>query len=156
MRIRLIAVGQRLQPWVDAGCEEYVKRLPREWSFELIAIKAAARTEGKPAAAAMQAEARGITGAVVPGSRQVALDERGQQVTTVQLAGRLTQWQRDGRDVALIIGGADGLAPEFRKSADEVLALSQLTLPHGFARLLLVEQLYRAASLLQGHPYHRA
>lgn len=156
MHIRLIAVGQRLQPWVEAGCEEYVKRLPREWNFELIALKAAARTEGKPAAAVMQAEARAITGVVAAGSRQVVLDERGQQVTTVQLAGRLTKWQRDGRDVALIIGGADGLAPEFRTSADEVLALSQLTLPHGFARLLLVEQLYRAASLLQGHPYHRA
>jgi 23S rRNA (pseudouridine1915-N3)-methyltransferase len=83
------------------------------------------------------------------------LDERGEQLTTTQLAGRLTRWQRDGRDVALIIGGADGLDPELRKTADETLALSQLTLPHGLARLLLVEQLYRAASVLQGHPYHR-
>lgn len=155
MRIRLIAVGQRLQSWVDAGCDEYVKRMPREWNFELVALKAAARSEGKPAAAAMQAEARAIAGAIAPGSRRVLLDERGQQVTTAQLAVRLTRWQQDGRDVALVIGGADGLDPELRKTADETLALSQLTLPHGLARLLLVEQLYRAASVLQGHPYHR-
>ena len=155
MRIRLIAVGQRLQPWVGAGCEEYVKRLPREWNFELVALKAANRTAGKPAAAAMRDEARAIAGAVGAGSRRVMLDERGEQVTTAQLAGRMTRWQRDGRDVALIIGGADGLAPELRKTADETLALSQLTLPHGIARLLLVEQLYRVASVLQGHPYHR-
>jgi 23S rRNA (pseudouridine1915-N3)-methyltransferase len=155
MRIRVIAVGQRLQPWLKAGCEEYVKRLPREWDFELVALKAATRSESKPAAAAMQVEARAIAGAIQVRSRRVILDERGQQVTTAQLAGRLAGWQRDGRDVALIIGGADGLDPEFRQSADETLALSQLTLPHGLARLLLVEQLYRAASVLQGHPYHR-
>ena len=144
-----------MQPWVDAGCDEYVKRMPREWNFELIALKAAARSEGRPAAAAMQAEARAIAGAIAPGSRRVLLDERGQQLTTAQLAVRLTRWQQDGRDVALVIGGADGLDPELRKTADETLALSQLTLPHGLARLLLVEQLYRAASVLQGHPYHR-
>jgi 23S rRNA (pseudouridine1915-N3)-methyltransferase len=155
MRIRVIAVGQRLQPWVKAGCEEYVKRLPRDWNFELVAVKAAARSEGKPAAAAMQAEARAIAGAIGGAARRVMLDERGRQVTTAQLAGQLTRWQRDGREVALIIGGADGLDPDFRQSADETLALSHLTLPHGLVRLLLVEQLYRASSVLQGHPYHR-
>jgi 23S rRNA (pseudouridine1915-N3)-methyltransferase len=155
MRIRLIAVGQRLQPWVEAGCDEYVKRLPREWNFEIVALKAADRTGGKPAAAAMQTEARAVAGAIAAGTRRVMLDERGEQVTTAQLAGRMTRWQQDGRDVALVIGGADGLAPELRKTADETLALSQLTLPHGLARLLLVEQLYRVASVLQGHPYHR-
>ena len=155
MRIRLIAVGQRLPSWIDAGCAEYVKRLPREWSFELIALKGAPRPEGKPAAAAMQAEARAIAGAIPAGSRRVLLDERGRQVTTAQLADRLTHWQQDGRDVALVVGGADGLDPELRDTAHETLALSQMTLPHGLARLLLVEQLYRVGSLLQGHPYHR-
>lgn len=155
MRIRLIAIGQRLQPWVEAGCAEYVKRLPREWHFELIALKAATRGEGKPLAAAMKSEAKAIEGAVAAGSHRVMLDEMGQQVTTVQLAGRLTRWQGDGRDVALIIGGADGLDPQLGQTADETLALSLMTLPHGFARLLLVEQLYRAASVLLGHPYHR-
>lgn len=156
MRIRLIAVGQRMQRWVESGCDEYVKRLPREWNFELVALKAAARSEGRPVAAAMQAEARAIAAGIAAGSRRVMLDERGRQMSSAQLAERVTLWQRDGRDVVLIIGGADGLDPEFRQSADETLALSQLTLPHGIARLLLVEQLYRAASLLQGHPYHRA
>ena len=156
MRIRLIAVGQRLQPWVESGCEEYVKRLPREWNFELVALKAATRAEGTPPAAAMRAEARTITGAIAAEWRRVMLDERGQQMTTAQFAERLARWQRDGRDVALIMGGADGLDPELKQTADETLALSQLTLPHGLARLLLVEQLYRAASVLRGHPYHRA
>ena len=155
MRIRLIAVGQRMQSWVESGCDEYVKRLPREWNFELVALKAAARSDSRPVAAAMQAEARAIAGATGSDSRRVMLDERGRQVSTAQFADRLTSWQRDGRDVALIVGGADGLDPEFRASANEMLALSQLTLPHGIARLLVVEQLYRAASLLQGHPYHR-
>ena len=155
MRIRLIVVGQRLPPWVQAGCEEYMKRLPREWNFELVAVKAANRPGNTPAGTAMQAEARAIADAVLPGMRRVALDERGQQSTSAKLAERLALWQRDGRDVALIIGGADGLAPEIRQSADEALSLSQMTLPHGLARLVLLEQLYRASSLLKGHPYHR-
>lgn len=156
MHIRLIAVGQRLPAWVEAGCQEYIKRLPREWNFALDALKAAVRPEGKPVAAAIAGEARLISAAIPAGARQVVLDERGRQVTTLQLSQRLTDWQRDGRDVVLIIGGADGLSPALREAADEALALSALTLPHGIARLLLVEQLYRAASLLQGHPYHRS
>ena len=156
MHIRLIAVGQRLPAWVEAGFDEYVKRLPREWSFELVALKAAVRPEGKPLAATMAAEAKAIAAAIPAGARRVLLDERGRQLTTAQLAQRLTEWQRDGRDVALVIGGADGVDPALRRQADEMLALSALTLPHGLARVLLVEQLYRAASLLQGHPYHRA
>ena len=156
MRIRLIAIGQRLQPWVEAGCEEYARRLPREWGFELVTLKAGIRTESTAAGTAMRAEGKAIAGAIAAGVRRVILDERGQQVTTVQFAERLTRWQHDGRDVALIIGGADGLDPDLKGSADESLALSRLTLPHGLARVLLIEQLYRAASMLQGHPYHRA
>ena len=156
MHIRLIAVGQRLPAWVEAGCQEYIKRLPRDWNFALDALRAAVRPDGKPVASTLASEAKTIIAAIPAGARQVVLDERGRQLTTLQLAGRLTAWQRDGRDVALIIGGADGLAPALREGADETLALSALTLPHGIARLLLVEQLYRAASLLQGHPYHRA
>jgi 23S rRNA (pseudouridine1915-N3)-methyltransferase len=156
MRVWLIAVGQRLPAWVDAGCEEYVKRLPREWSFELVELKAAQRPEGLPATAAIAAEGKAIRAALPPGARKVVLDERGRPLTTLQLAQRLTEWQRDGRDVALVIGGADGLDPALKAAADESLALSAMTLPHGLARVLLVEQLYRAASVLQGHPYHRA
>ena len=164
MRIRLIAVGQRMPAWIDAGCEEYMKRLPREWNFELAAIKAAVRskdTGGKAASGtasastAMQAEARSINDALSPGIRRVVLDERGTMSTSRELAERIERWQRDGRDVALIVGGADGLDPELKRSADETLALSAMTLPHGIARVLLIEQLYRASSVIKGHPYHR-
>ena len=164
MRIRLIAVGQRMPAWIDAGCEEYMKRLPREWNFELSAIKAAVRskdTGGKApsgaasASAAMQAEARSINESLSPGMRRVILDEHGAMSTSRELAERIERWQRDGRDVALIVGGADGLDPELKRSADETLALSAMTLPHGIARVLLIEQLYRASSVIKGHPYHR-
>ena len=141
-----------------------MKRLPREWNFELAAIKAAVRskdTGGKAASgaaqasAAMQAEARSINEALSPGMRRVVLDEKGAACTSRELAERIGRWQRDGRDVALIVGGADGLDPELKRSADETLALSAMTLPHGIARVLLIEQLYRASSVIKGHPYHR-
>ena len=133
-----------------------MKRLPREWNFELVAVKSANRPETKPIAAAMQIEARSISDAIGLGMRRVALDEHGQPSTSPQLAARIQRWQRDGRDIALIIGGPDGLDPELRRSADEALSLSPMTLPHGIARVLLLEQLYRAASVIKGHPYHRA
>ena len=169
MRIRLIAVGQRLPPWIEAGCGEYLKRLPREWNFQLVAVKSANRGSGgagggsgkggdfdnKTGSAAMQAEARAITDAINPGMRRVILDERGQPSTSRELADRIGRWQRDGRDIALIIGGADGLDPELKATADETVSLSTMTLPHGIARVLLIEQLYRASSLIKGHPYHR-
>ncbi|MEO7760906.1 MAG: 23S rRNA (pseudouridine(1915)-N(3))-methyltransferase RlmH [Casimicrobiaceae bacterium] len=155
MRVRVIAVGQRLPAWIETGCEEYVKRMPREWNFDLVSLKGVTRVEGKPAAEAMRAEAKQIEAAIPDGFWRIALDERGKQATTAELAGYLRAWRQDGRDVALIIGGADGLDPALKEGAQQVLALSALTLPHGLARLLLVEQLYRASSLLQGHPYHR-
>ena len=161
MRIRLIAVGQKMPGWIEAGCEEYLKRLPREWNFELHAVRPAVRGKesgGKAtsqAAAAMQAEARTIEEAMSPGMRRVILDERGTPSTSRDLVERIGRWQHDGRDVALVIGGADGLDPELKRSADETLALSAMTLPHGIARVLLLEQLYRAASVIKGHPYHR-
>ena len=167
MRIRLIAVGQRMPSWIEAGCEEYMKRLPREWSFKLVAVKPAVRgKEAKPAkdshhsgrkpgASAMHAEARAITAALEPGVRRVVLDELGKPSSSRELAARIERWQQDGRDIALIIGGADGLDAELKRTADETLSLSQMTLPHGIARVLLLEQLYRASSVMKGHPYHR-
>ena len=156
MRIRVIAVGQRLPSWIEAGCEEYAKRMPREWNFELVQLKAVTRLEGKPASEVMRAEAKLIEATIPEGHWRVALDERGKQVTTAELAGHLRAWRNESRDVAFVIGGADGLDPVIKNGANLLLALSALTLPHGLARLLLVEQLYRASSLLQGHPYHRA
>jgi 23S rRNA (pseudouridine1915-N3)-methyltransferase len=163
MRIRLIAVGQKMPAWIDAGCEEYMKRLPREWNLELVAVKPAVRGKsggkdtGSKAAAdsAMLAVARAIVEALPAGLRRVVLDERGTASTSRELVDRIGRWQRDGRDVALIIGGADGLDPALKRTADETLALSSMTLPHGIARVLLLEQLYRASSVIKGHPYHR-
>ena len=155
MRIRVVAIGHRLPPWVEAGCDDYAKRMPREWSFELVALKSATRVEGKPAAEVLRAEATLIEAALPADYLRIVLDEHGKAVTTAELAGMPRGWRQDGRSAAFIIGGADGLDPALKEKADQRLALSALTLPHALARLVLVEQLYRAATLLQGHPYHR-
>lgn len=155
MKLALVAVGQRLPDWADAASEDYLKRLPPEWRVELKAVKAEPRTQGKGVDAMKAAEAQRIESAIPRGARRVVLDERGSRLTTRQLAERLLAWQHDGRDVALIIGGPDGLDDALKASADESLRLSDLTLPHAFARVLLAEALYRAWSVNAGHPYHR-
>lgn len=142
--------------WVSAGFDEFARRMPRELPLQLVEVKAEPRSSGKTAAALMAAEAARIEAALPPRCRRVVLDERGRDLSTRALAARLAAWQEDGRDVALIIGGADGLAPELKASADESLRLSSLTLPHALVRPLLAEALYRAHTVLQGHPYHRS
>ena len=154
MRLLLIAVGQRLPAWAQTAWDDYAKRFPPELRLELKAVKAGAR-EGRPAAALMAAEGARIEAALPRGVRRVALDERGERVTTRELAARLGVWQRGGRDVALLVGGPDGLDAALKEGADERLRLSDLTLPHAFVRVLLAEALYRAWSLAAGHPYHR-
>ena len=156
MKLLLVAIGQRLPAWGHAACDDYVKRFPRDCRLVLEALKAEPRTTGKTVDALMAAEAQRIEAALPRGVRRVMLDERGERRTTEQLAQRLEAWQADGRDVAFIIGGPDGLHPTLRATADETLRLSDLTLPHALARVVLVEALYRAWSLNQGHPYHRA
>ena len=155
MRLTLVAVGQRLPAWADTACEDYWKRWPAEWRAELKTVKAEPRTLGKPVEALMAAEAERLRAALPRGARRVILDERGERQTTAQLAERLREWGRDGRDVALLMGGPDGLDPALKAEADERLRLSDLTLPHALARVLLIEALYRVASLNAGHPYHR-
>jgi 23S rRNA (pseudouridine1915-N3)-methyltransferase len=155
MKLALVAVGQRLPAWAEAACDDYLKRFPAEWRVELKAVKAEPRTQGKTVEAMKAAEAQRIESACPKGARRVVLDERGSRLTTVQLAERLRAWQHDGRDVALVIGGPDGLDEALKAGADESLRLSDLTLPHAFARVLLAEALYRAWSLNAGHPYHR-
>jgi len=155
MRLTLVAIGQRLPAWAEAAYEDFAKRFPPELRLELKALKAEPRTLGKSAPALMAAEAVRIQAAMPKGARRVVLDERGQARSTVQLAERLRSWLGDGRDVALIIGGPDGLDATLKASADETLRLSDLTLPHAFVRVLLAEALYRAWSLTAGHPYHR-
>ncbi|WP_077035271.1 23S rRNA (pseudouridine(1915)-N(3))-methyltransferase RlmH [Pelomonas sp. KK5] len=155
MRLFLVAVGQRQPAWADAAYEDFAKRFPPEMRLELKAVKAEPRTAGKTAEQMMAAEAQRIEAALPKGVRRVILDERGDRRTSVQLAERMKLWLGDGRDVALVIGGPDGLLPSLKATADETLRLSDLTLPHAFARVLLAEGLYRAWTLTTGHPYHR-
>lgn len=154
MRLLLVAVGQRQPDWADAAYADYAKRFPPEMRLELKAIKAEARGS-KSAEQLMAAEGARIEAALPRGVRRVVLDERGDRLTSVQLAARMKVWMGDGRDVALLIGGPDGLSAALKDSADESLRLSDLTLPHAFARVLLAEGLYRAWTIMTGHPYHR-
>ena len=154
MRLVVAAIGQRQPAWADAAWDDFAKRFPAECRLVLKALKAEPRP-GKTAAQCMAAEAQRLEAALPKGARRVILDERGSRLTTAQLAERLQFWRGDGRDVALLIGGPDGLDPALKASADETLRLSDLTLPHAFARVLLAEALYRAWSVVQGHPYHR-
>lgn len=154
MKLLVVAIGQRQPAWADEAWADFAKRFPPEMRLELKALKAEARN-GKSAEQCMAAEATRIDAAVPRGTRRVLLDERGSRLTSTQLAERLGFWRGDGRDVAFVIGGPDGLAPSVKATADETLRLSDLTLPHAFARVLLAEALYRAWSLHEGHPYHR-
>lgn len=155
MKLLAVAVGTRLPAWADAAFAEFARRMPRELPLELKEIKAEPRSGGKPVEALLAAEAGRIRAALPARCRLVALDERGADLATPQLAARLRQWMETGDDVALVIGGPDGLAPDFKTAAAETLRLSSLTLPHALARVVLAEALYRAASLLKNHPYHR-
>lgn len=155
MKLLLIAVGQRLPAWAEAAYDDYAKRFPPDLKLELKALKTEPRSSGKPVEALMAAERARIEAACPKGARRVVLDERGTRLSTTQLAERLKAWQHDGRDVALLIGGPDGLDPTLKQGADEALRLSDLTLPHAFARVMLAEALYRAWSVTVGHPYHR-
>ncbi len=155
MKVRLLTVSHRQPRWVVDGCAEYERRLPRNWNFELVEVRPEPRTDatGTPRVQAIEAERLRV---VVPrGARLVALDEGGEAWSTVQFAARMDRWVQDARDLAFLVGGADGLDPALRDAADHRLSLSALTLPHGLVRVLFVEQLYRAASVLQGHPYHK-
>ena len=154
MRLRIVALGQRMPAWVTAAVADYAQRLPRETPLDLVELKPTARDRGRTVPQMLAEEARAIATACA-GSTVVALDERGAAWTTRELADRLARWRADGRDVAFVIGSADGLDASVKADASAVVALSAMTLPHGLARVILAEQLYRAASLLAGHPYHR-
>ena len=155
MRLLVVAVGQRQPAWADAAWDDFAKRFPPEMRLTLKAVKAEPRSGGKTAAQCMAAEALRLQAALPKGARRVVLDEYGSRATTSSLATRLQAWRDEGRDVALLIGGPDGLEGALKTSAEETLRLSDLTLPHAFVRVLLAEALYRAWSLNAGHPYHR-
>jgi 23S rRNA (pseudouridine1915-N3)-methyltransferase len=156
MRLRLIAVGTRMPEWVDAAFNEYWRRMRGLWKLELIELPTASRRHsGAAALVAMSAEAQKIVATLAPRDFVVALDEHGSERTTKSLSRWLEQRRASGQDLAFIIGGPDGLSEEVLVRAHLRLSLSRLTLPHGLARVVLAEQLYRAATLLAAHPYHR-
>lgn len=156
MKVRLLSVSHKQPGWVVEGAQEYARRLPREWGFEIVEVRPEARTAGATKERVQAAEAERLRSKLGKGARIVALDERGEAWSTQELATRLQRWQQEGRDVTLVVGGADGLDAQFLAEASPRVSLSALTLPHGLVRILVVEQLYRAVSLQKGHPYHRA
>ncbi len=154
MKLLIVAVGQRVPDWAQTAWDDYAKRFPHEIKIELKAVKTEPRGS-KTLDTLYAAERARIVAAISKGTRIVVLDERGTNLTTMALAGRLKDWQLGGGDVALVIGGPDGIDPAFRQAAHERIRLSDMTLPHAFARVLLIEQLYRAWSINANHPYHR-
>src|SRR5450830_232190 len=155
MQLIITAVGHKMPAWIQSGLNEYTKRMPADCRVLLKEIKPVDRSGSRTAEIVMAQERSKIEAALPKGARIVALDEHGKDVTTMQLSQHLTQWQQDGRDVAFVIGGADGLDAGFKAKADMLVRISSLTLPHGMVRVLLAEQLYRAWSITQNHPYHR-
>jgi 23S rRNA (pseudouridine1915-N3)-methyltransferase len=155
MKFVIVSVGHKVPDWITAGFNEYAKRMPREAQISLLEIKPEPRTTGKTTMQIMQAEAQRILTALPQNCRRIALDERGIQPTTRQFAAQMQDWMREGHDIAFIIGGADGLHESVKQDAQQLLALSSLTLPHAVVRVMLAEQLYRAYSLMHNHPYHR-
>ncbi|MCP5267501.1 MAG: 23S rRNA (pseudouridine(1915)-N(3))-methyltransferase RlmH [Zoogloeaceae bacterium] len=154
MRLLIAAVGHKMPDWVAKGCAEYIKRMPRELPLSVQEIKPEPRGS-KTREQLTGAEKSRIQPVIAGCSRIVALDERGKDLSTQQLAQRLEHWMQEGGDTAFLIGGADGLDPELKDAAHEMIRLSSLTLPHAMARLVLCEQLYRAISVIRNHPYHR-
>jgi len=155
VHIRLLAVGDRQPAWVESAFSEYAQRLPRQWQFNLHVITPGKRPKSGGHANAVASEGRKLLSRVKSIDNVVLLDERGKQHTSAEFSARLRDWQHDGRDLVFIIGGPDGVSAECRARSDNCLSLSALTLPHGLARVLFAEQLYRAWSIDAGHPYHR-
>lgn len=155
MRLHLVAAGGRQPAWVNEGVETFARRMPRECSLELVEISAARRSKSEPPQRAIAAEGAKILSALPPKALIIALYERGAPWSTEELAKELNRWRLDYDDVAFLVGGPDGLSSECLKRAERHWSLSNLTLPHGLARVIVAEQLYRAWTVIQGHPYHR-
>jgi 23S rRNA (pseudouridine1915-N3)-methyltransferase len=155
MQLVVAAVGQRMPAWVQGAWREYARRFPRGLTLDLKEIPVAKRSRNSPIDRLRDAEGEALLAAIPTGHRIVALDERGKQWSTLELAGRLEDWMREERGVGFLIGGPDGLSDACRKRASDTWALSRLTLPHPMVRAVLAEQLYRAWTITQNHPYHR-
>lgn len=156
MLIRVLAIGNKMPSWVNEGYQDYAKRFPPSCLFELVEIPAEKRSKQSSTARIIELEGQKLLSAIKPGNRVIALDVKGQSWSTEQLSVQLKNWHLDGRNTDLLIGGPDGLSSECLKKAEIKWSLSALTLPHPLVRIVLVEQFYRALSILQNHPYHRA
>ena len=155
MQLLIVAVGHKMPAWIETGFTEYAKRMPPELRIVLKEVKPVERSGSKTAATAMALERERIEAVLPKNVRIVALDERGKDLTSVALSQQLQSWQLGGGDTALLIGGADGLDPGLKAKAESLIRISSMTLPHGIVRVMLAEQLYRAWSITQNHPYHR-
>lgn len=155
MIVHLLAVGTRMPQWVEQGYREYAGRMPPECALKLTEIAAGRRTKGADLRRIQRQEGERLLAAIPAGARVIALEVEGRAWSTEALSGQLGQWLQDGRDVALLVGGPEGLDETCRRRADGAWSLSPLTLPHPLVRVIVAEQIYRAWSLLKGHPYHR-
>lgn len=155
MRLQLIAVGTRMPDWVEAGFADFARRLPRDCRLELLAVAAADRRNGKGSEHWRENEADRLLAAAGKDMRLIALDVKGRGLSTEDLAASLSDWRMEGRDVGLLVGGPDGLSPRCLAAAEMRWSLSPLTLPHALVRVVVAEQIYRAWTLMTGHPYHR-
>ncbi len=155
MRITILSVGQRLPGWINQGVAEYQKRFPAELKLSLKEIPAGKRTKSATSEKALKQECARIVEAIPERDQLIVLDERGKKLSTRDLADNMGQWLQDGENISFVIGGADGVHSELKKNAKQLWSLSELTLPHGLARVLLMEQLYRAWTVINRHPYHR-
>lgn len=156
MKLKLLAVGTRMPDWVEAGCNEYGKRMPPELRVQCIEIPLGSRGKNQPAAKAIEAESQGILKSVGEQDFVVALDVLGKPMSTEKLAQQLGNWQMNGQDICLVVGGPDGLSQQCLARANMRWSLSDLTLPHPLVRIVLMEQLYRAWTINANHPYHRS
>lgn len=155
MRIRIIAVGTKMPAWVETGYAEYAKRMPRDCVVELVELPLAQRGKNTDIARAMEKEGEEMLAAIGKGEQVIALDVKGKPWSTEQLAEQMANWRMSGNNYCLLIGGPDGLAPQCLAQAHVRWSLSALTLPHPLVRIVVIEQLYRACSILQNHPYHK-
>ena len=155
MKIHLIAVGKKIPEWINAGFSEFSKRMPPELQINLIEITPSIRNKATPIEKNIKEEGERIQSAIPSNSKLIVLDEKGTSFNSIALSKKMESWLPMGQDITLVIGGANGIDPVIKKQANEKWSLSSFTLPHALARVLIAEQLYRAWSILQGHPYHR-
>ena len=155
MKVHLIAVGKKMPDWINTGYAEFSKRMPPELQINLIEVTPSTRNKSTPIEKNIKEEGEHIQSAIPANSRLIVLDENGKHFSSIDLSKKMEDWLPMGQDIVLVIGGADGIDPMIKQQADERWSLSSFTLPHALVRVVVAEQLYRAWSILKGHPYHR-